>query len=68
MVTLKKLFFVKDRCKTSLAVQWLRLCISTAEGVGSIPVFETKIHQATVYNNKKIFKHMHVDISSGEMT
>ena len=44
----KNSFFVKDRCETSLAVQWLRLCLSTEEGMGSIPVCETKIPQAMV--------------------
>ena len=29
---------------TSLVVQWLNLCASTARGVGSIPVQGTKIH------------------------
>ena len=32
---------------TSLAVQWLRLCASTAVGAGSIPGQGTKILQAT---------------------
>ena len=31
----------------SLAVQWLGLCTSTAEGPGSSPGWETKILQAT---------------------
>ena len=31
---------------TSLAVQWLRLCISTAGGMGSIPGGGTKIPHA----------------------
>ena len=30
-------------CWTSLAVQWLRLCIYTAGGIGSIPDWGTKI-------------------------
>ena len=33
--------------RTSLAAQWLRLCASTAEGVGLIPDQGTKIPQAT---------------------
>ena len=32
---------------TSLAVQWLRLCASTAGGTGSIPGWRTKILHAT---------------------
>ena len=32
---------------TSLAVQWLRLCVSTAGGTGSIPGRGTKIPHAT---------------------
>ena len=32
---------------TSLAVQWLGLCASTAGGTGSIPAWEAKILQAT---------------------
>ena len=31
---------------TSLVVQWLRLCTSTAGGMGSIPGWGTKIPQA----------------------
>ena len=32
---------------TSLVVQWLRLCATTAGGMGSIPDWETKILHAT---------------------
>ena len=32
---------------TSLAMQWLRLCISTAGGKGSVPGQGTKIPHAT---------------------
>ena len=38
---------------TSLAVQWLRLCASTAEGTGSIPGQGTKIPHATEHSQKK---------------
>ena len=38
---------------TSLAVQWLRLCASTAEGAGSIPGLETKIPHARQHDQKK---------------
>ena len=34
---------------TSLAVQWLRLCASTAGGVGSIPGWGTKIPHAVCH-------------------
>ena len=37
---------------TSLVVQWLRLCLSTAGGVGWIPSQETKIPNATLPKNK----------------
>ena len=38
---------------TSLAVQWLRLCTSTAGGTGSIPGQGTKIPHAMQCNQKK---------------
>ena len=38
---------------TSLAVQWLGLCTSTAEGPGSIPGWGTKILQAAQRGRKK---------------
>jgi len=37
---------------TSLAVQWIRLCISTAGGMGSIPGLETKISRAAWWGQK----------------
>ena len=37
-----------------LVVQWLGLCISTAEGMGSIPVQGTKIPLVTWCGQKKI--------------
>ena len=44
---------------TSLAVQWLKLCTSTAGGMGSIPGWETKILHAVQcsqnMNNKNKF-------------
>ena len=54
------LFFFKnhDKIGTSLAVQWLRLCASTAGGTGSIPGRGTKIPHATWHGQKikKILK------------
>ena len=38
---------------TSLVVQWLRLSASTAEGMGSIPGWGTKIPCAVGYGQKK---------------
>ena len=38
---------------TSLAVQWLRLCASTAWGVGLIPCWGTKIHMPRGNSQKK---------------
>ena len=38
---------------TSLLVQWLRLCASTAGGTGSIPEWGTKIPHATQCSQKK---------------
>ena len=38
---------------TSLAVQWLRLCVSTAGGVGSTPGRGTKISHAGQRDQKK---------------
>ena len=37
---------LKTQVRTSLAVQWLRLCTSTTGGEGSIPGWETKIPHA----------------------
>ena len=43
-------------CGTSLEVQWLRLCTSTAGGVGSIPDQGTKIlHVVRQKKKKKTF-------------
>ena len=43
------------RCEigTSLAVQWLGLCASTAGGAGSIPGWGTKIPHAVWYGQNK---------------
>ena len=38
---------------TSLVVQWLRLCASTARGMGSIPGWGTKILHALQCGQKK---------------
>ena len=40
---------------SSLAVQWLRLHTSTAEGTGSIPGQETRIPHASWLGKKKFF-------------
>ena len=37
---------------TSLAVQWLRLCASTAGGMGLIPGWGTKMSHATWHGQK----------------
>ena len=42
-----------DRLGTSLAIQWLRLCDSTARGIGSIPGQGTKILHATQSGQNK---------------
>ena len=42
LINLKK----KTDGRTSLAVQWLRLCASSAGGIGSIPGWGTKIPHA----------------------
>ena len=42
-----------QKCWTSLVVQWLRLCASTAGGLGLIPGQGTKIPHATWHNQKK---------------
>ena len=44
---------VKDPYGTSLAVQWLRLCTSTAGGMGSNPGRENKIPHASPGGQKK---------------
>ena len=41
--------------RTSLVVQWLRLSIPTAVGMGSIPSQEAKSLQAVWYSQNKIF-------------
>ena len=41
---------------TSLAVQWLRLCASTAGGAGSIPGRGTKIPHAAGHSRKIFLK------------
>ena len=40
--------------ETSLVVQWLRLCASTAGNVGVIPGWETKIPHAKGHSQKNI--------------
>ena len=44
---------IKYALRTSLAVQWFRLCASTAGDVGSIPGLGTKILYATWHSQKK---------------
>ena len=43
----------KDVVGTSLAVQWLRVCISTAGGTGSILGWGMKILHAVRHGQKK---------------
>ena len=51
---LREVFLIKNcALGTSLAVQWLRLCASTAGGTGSIPVQGTKILHARAVQQKK---------------
>ena len=38
---------------SSLAIQWLGLCASTARGLGSIPGWGTKIPKAVRHSQKK---------------
>ena len=38
---------------TCLAIQWLRLCASTIDGMGSIPGWEPKSPYATWWGQKK---------------
>ena len=45
---------------TSLVVQWLGLCASTARGMGSIPGPGTKIPQAARCSQKKLRKKRNV--------
>ena len=46
--------------ENSLSVQWLRLCASSAGGVGSIADKETKIpHAAQCGQNNKILNNSH---------
>ena len=46
----------KNEVGTSLVVQWLRLCASTARGPGSIPGWGTKILRVAVRPKKKGMK------------
>ena len=46
----------KGNLETSTTVKWLRLCASTAMGMGSIPGQETKIPHATPHGQKIIKK------------
>ena len=47
------LIIKKTKCGTSLVVQWLRLCASTAGGTGSIPGWGAKILHASQRSLKK---------------
>ena len=44
---------VKRIARTSVAVQWLRLCASTARGVGSVPGWRAKIPHTVVRPKKE---------------
>ena len=61
----------KNKKGTSLAVQWLRLCTSTARGTGSIPGWGTNIlHSHAVQwgkkNNTRGVKDKHVSSSTSD--
>ena len=56
-MTIRKIFL-----RTSLAIQWLRLCASTAGGTGSIPGQGTKISHATQCNQKHIYIYTYIYI------
>ena len=43
---------IKKKSRTSLVVQWLGLCASSAEDVSLIPGWGTKIPHATWYGQK----------------
>ena len=47
MVLLNRSVNKRGYCGTSLAVQWLRLCASTAGGTGPIPGWERSGQQKT---------------------
>ena len=53
---------------TSLAVQRLRLCTSTAEGTGLIPGRETKILKTVWCGQKKKKKYSYEYVRKGEWT
>ena len=46
-------FILKHFMGTSLVVQWLRLCTSTAVGTGSVPVWEVPYVSWSSQENKK---------------
>ena len=45
-------FFLNGTVGTSLVVQWLRICISTAGGPGSIPGWGIRSHMPLLKSNK----------------
>ena len=45
---------LKVNIRTSLTVQWLRLCVSTAGGMGLIPSWGTKIPHASRCGQKEL--------------
>ena len=53
--TLDRLFLRRNNSGTSLVVQWLELCTSTAGGTGLIPGWGTKIPHSTWCSQKKKF-------------
>lgn len=49
----KTVFLKMTSRRTSLVIQWLRYCASTAEGMGSVPGLGAKIPQALQHGKKK---------------
>ena len=43
----------KKKIRTSVVVQWLRLCASNAWGKGSVPAWRTKVPHATKCSQEK---------------
>ena len=54
--------------KSSLVVQWLRLCPSSTGGAGLIPGWRTKIPHAVLWGQKKKIKESHFVARTKELT
>ena len=46
-------FLKKLKIGTSLVVQWLRVLVFTAQGVGSIPGWRSNVFHATQFSQRK---------------